>query len=85
MLSFVKHSDGSNCDTSGHLKSIAELYDGIIQALNASDDLVIPKKNCVNFTPIPVNTEYNTESYDESRMAFHEWKFHGRPYQGPVY
>ncbi len=43
------------------VKSIAELYDGIIQALKASDDLVIPKKNGVNFMP-----EYLKESYDES-------------------
>ncbi len=78
--SCVIHCDGSNYDTSGHLKSIAELYDGIMQALKAPDDLVIHTKNCVHFTP-----EFLKESYDESRMAFHEWKFHGRPHQGPVY
>ncbi len=83
--SCVVHCDGSNYDTSGHLKSIAELYDGIIQALKASDDQEIPKKNSVNFKPVPGWTEYLKESYDASRMAFHEWTFHGRPHQGLVY
>ncbi len=43
----------------------------------------MPKNICVNFTPVPEWTEYLKESYDESRMAFHEWKFHGRPHQVP--
>ncbi len=36
-------------------------------------------------TPVPGWTEYLKESYVESRMAFQEWKFHGRPHQCPVY
>ncbi len=83
--SCVVHFDSSNSDNFVHLKSIAELYNDIIQALKASYDLVILQKNCVNFTPIPGWTVYLKESYDESRMAFYEWKFHGRPHQGPVY
>ncbi len=70
--SYVVHCHDSNCDTSDHVKSISELYDGIIQALKASDDLVIHKKNCTNFTPVPGWIEYPKESYGGSRMAFHE-------------
>ncbi len=47
--------------------------------------MVIPKRKCVNFTPVSGFTEYLKESYDISRMAFHKWKFHGRPHLGPVY
>ncbi len=49
--SCVVHCSGSNCGTSGHLKSIVELYDGFIQPLKALDDLVILTKHGVNVTP----------------------------------
>ncbi len=42
-------------------------------------------KTMLNVTPVPGWTEYLKESYDESRMAFHELKFYGRPHQDPVY
>ena len=79
---------GSSVTTAGCNTVIDEYYDNVVKCINAACKRCIPGKLSTGSScdyVVPGWNDYVKEKHDLARNAFLEWKFWGKPHQGPYH